>query len=68
MVIVEDKAKKWGNSFGILIPKEVAKKINLTEGEIVQMDINIKKKIDGFGKFKKAKAFKEEKEFHKEFW
>jgi AbrB family looped-hinge helix DNA binding protein len=68
MVIVENEAKKWGNSFGIIIPKDIAKKMNIKEGEKLKIDIITNKKIDGFGMFKKAKPFKEEKDTHEEFW
>ena len=68
MVIVENQARKWGNSFGILIPAEIARKIKLREGQTLEIQIRLKKRIDAFGKFKKAKPFKEEKTTHREFW
>jgi len=68
MVIIENKAKKWGNSFGFVIPVEVARKIKLKEGQIVEIDIRLKKRIDAFGKFNKAKPLKKEKIEHSEFW
>ena len=68
MVHIESTVKKWGNSLAIIIPKRVAKKLGLNEGARVDVMIKAKKRIDGFGVFKGAKPFKEEKEMHKEFW
>lgn len=68
MLVIENKAKRWGNSFGIVIPSEVAKKINLKEGQDLVVEIKLKKKIDAFGKFKDAKGFKEESSSHEKFW
>ncbi len=68
MVIIENPVKRWGHSFGIVIPMDIAKKINLKEGQIIEMEIMGKKGVDAFGRFKKAKAFREEKEAHREFW
>lgn len=67
-IIVENQARKWGNSFGIIIPAEIARKINLKEGQTVEIEIRLKRRIDAFGKFNKAKQFKEEKEAHGDFW
>jgi len=37
MVVVETKLKKWGNSLGLIIPKEVIDKENLKEEEKVRV-------------------------------
>lgn len=66
-IIVENQARRWGNSFGIIIPAEIARKISLKEGQTVEIEIRLKKRIDAFGKFSKANQFKEEKEAH-DFW
>ena len=68
MVVVENKAKRWGNSFGVVIPAEVARKIKLKEGQIVEVDIRLKKRVDAFGMFSGAKPFKEDKIEHENFW
>lgn len=68
MVILENQAKKWGNSFGVLIPREIARKINLKEGQILQIEVKLKKRIDAFGKFRNAGQFREEEQGHKELW
>ncbi|MBW1668194.1 MAG: AbrB/MazE/SpoVT family DNA-binding domain-containing protein [Deltaproteobacteria bacterium] len=68
MVVIENEARKWGHSLGVIIPVEIAKKINLKEGQVLEMKIKVKKRIDAFGKFKGANRFREEKSGHKEFW
>lgn len=62
MVLVESKAKKWGHSVGFIIPKQILTEMNVQEGEVLQIDIKRKKKMDGFGRFPKAKPFRELKE------
>ena len=62
MVVMESKAKKWGNSIGFIIPKDALDDIDVHEGEIIQVDIKAKKKLDGFGLFRKAKPFRESEE------
>ncbi len=68
MVVVENQAKKWGNSFGVVIPAAVARKIKLKEGQTLKIEIRLKKRINAFGRFRKAEQFKEEKPAHKQFW
>lgn len=68
MVVVENQAKKWGNSFGFIIPAEIAKQINLKEGQVVEIEIKLKKRVNAFGRFSGAKRFREEKLTHKKFW
>lgn len=66
MVSATVEVKKWGNSFGVLIPRETVKKLGLSKGEKVQLDIVPQKRISGFGLAKGAKSFKrqiEEREF-----
>jgi len=60
VVSVTVEVKKWGNSFGVLIPSETVKKLELGEGEKVNLDITPKKRISGFGIAKGAKSFKRE--------
>ncbi len=66
--MVEVEVKAWGNSFGVILPKEKLKKFGLKKGDKIEIEIIMKKKIDGFGIAKKAELFEEEKEEHREFW
>lgn len=36
------KVKKWGNSFGIIIPKDMVEKQDIKEGITVRINIQIK--------------------------
>ncbi len=38
------KTKKWGNSIGIIIPKDVVRGLNITEKE--EIDVNFSKKSE----------------------
>ena len=62
MVIVESKAKKWGNSIGFIVPKQVLEDIGVKEGETIEIDIKRKKRINGFGLFRNARPFSESEE------
>lgn len=48
------KIKKWGNSIGVLIPKEEAVQLKLKEGQEIAIEItkreNPLKELFGFGK------------------
>lgn len=68
MVHVNVEVRKWGNSLGIIIPKKTARKIEITEGEKVEVDIVKKKLVDGFGILKGARPFREEDEAHERLW
>ena len=53
------KTKQWGNSLGIVIPKEVVKEMNIKPNEEVCLDINKKgtnvlKELFGALPFKKS--------------
>lgn len=54
MVMIEVKAKKWGNSIGFVIPKKIAKKENFKVGEKVDIIIIPKNNVlkETFGMFK----------------
>ncbi len=39
MITRKSKLKRWGNSFGVLIPKEMVEKEGLKEGEEVQVSV-----------------------------
>ena len=68
MSTVEAKIKKWGNSLGLIIPKDIVKTEDLNTGDTVKVEILKEKRVDGFGMFKGALSFEEEKEEHGEFW
>ncbi|MEM3126546.1 MAG: AbrB/MazE/SpoVT family DNA-binding domain-containing protein [Candidatus Woesearchaeota archaeon] len=52
------KIKPWGNSIGLIVPKETVKKLNLKPGEEVAFTIekkgNVLKELYGALKFKKS--------------
>lgn len=62
MVIVESEVKKWGNSLGIIIPRDAVRNMRLKEKDKVKVDMIIKKKVSGFGIFKGAKSFTREED------
>lgn len=68
MTMAEVKVKEWGNSLGVIIPREIAKHVDIHKGETIKIDIMKEKRIDGFGIFKGIGKFKEEEEPHREFW
>ena len=55
--MIAAKKRKWGNSLGIIIPKEEVENLNLKENQIVILEITKKenplKELFGFGKLKK---------------
>lgn len=58
----KSKLKRWGNSYGVVVPKEIVEKEGLKEGELVE--ISVRKAADVrrlFGKypFKDLQAQKE---------
>ena len=67
MAITEIKIKQWGNSLGLIIPREVVKLEDLNEGDTIKIEIQKEKRVDGFGILKGVPLFKEEKE-PGEFW
>ncbi len=68
------KVKKWGNSFGIIIPKDIVEKQKIKEGIIIRVNIQVKNKTkvkDIFGIMKgKLKRDTDEvfREIDKDFW
>lgn len=52
--MIATKTRKWGNSLGVLIPKEEVNNLNLKENQIVIVDIikkeNPLKELFGSGK------------------
>ncbi|MBI2972018.1 MAG: AbrB/MazE/SpoVT family DNA-binding domain-containing protein [Candidatus Aenigmarchaeota archaeon] len=54
MIECEARVKKWGNSLGIVIPREQAQKGNVRENQVVKVLIVPKKTVrvkDLYGKF-----------------
>jgi antitoxin component of MazEF toxin-antitoxin module len=52
METITTKVKKWGNSFGIILPAEMVRHNNLREGTNIEIRINTKDKTrvkDVFG-------------------
>ena len=58
MVELTAKIRKWGNSFGIVIPQEVLKRKSIREGEEVDIVLikkgNVLRETFGKMKFKKS--------------
>ncbi len=52
--MIMSKTKRWGNSVGLIIPKEELKKMNIAEGEEILVEITKKqsplKELFGVGK------------------
>ena len=61
------EVKKWGNSLGIVIPKEKANKLSISEKDKIIVEISRMQKIDAFGITKGAGKFKEEELIRGEF-
>lgn len=55
--MIAAKTKKWGNSLGIIIPKEEVDNLKLRENQTIVVEIikkeNPLKELFGFGKLKK---------------
>lgn len=71
MIELETKLRKWGNSFGAVIPLTKVKESGLKEGETITITIekedNILRKMFGKHKFRKTTR-KIMKEMDKELW
>jgi len=67
MTMAEVKVKEWGNSLGIIIPKEIVRHVGLNKGETIKVDIIKEKRIDGFGMFKGVGSFKREKDEREDY-
>ena len=54
---IEAKTRKWGNSIGIIIPRDAAENLNIKPGEEVMLEIqkkgNVLKELFGAVKFGK---------------
>jgi antitoxin component of MazEF toxin-antitoxin module len=68
MIMSKSKLKRWGNSFGVLIPKEMVEKEGLKEGEEVQVSVAKTSDIKHlFGKYP-FRDLQQQKEKMKEGW
>ncbi len=71
MLEVEAKVRKWGRSFGVVIPKEKIKEEGIKENETVRLLIakrnNVLKETFGTLKFKKS-TDDMMREIDKELW
>jgi antitoxin component of MazEF toxin-antitoxin module len=64
----KSRLKRWGNSYGVLVPKEIVEKEGLREGEMVE--ISVRKAADVtrlFGKYP-FKDLQTEKEAMRKGW
>jgi len=67
MSMTETKIKQWGNSLALIIPKEIAKREELSAGDTVKVDISKEKRVDAFGMFRGAPSFSKEDEGDSDF-
>ncbi len=66
MIEIKSRIRRWGNSFGIIVPQKEVEDLGITEGEEVSVminkdDSNILREMFGTFKFKKptSKLIKE---------
>ncbi|MBE0524247.1 MAG: hypothetical protein IBX40_07945 [Methanosarcinales archaeon] len=62
------KLKKWGNSLGIVIPKDKIDELGLSEHDLIDIDIMKKEKISGFGIVKARAPFERDHAEHEDLW
>jgi antitoxin component of MazEF toxin-antitoxin module len=64
----KSKLKKWGNSYGVVVPKEIVEKEGLREGEIVEISVRKAAEIERlFGKYP-FKDLQSQKDAMKKGW
>ena len=68
MSMAEVKVKEWGNSIGVIIPKDIAEHEGIHKGDTLKIDIIKAKRMDFFGIYKGYPKYKKEEESHEEFW
>ncbi len=69
METVECVPRKWGNSLGITIPKDVAKRQGISEGKPVRITLNAKPDLHSlFGTAKFSKSAQEMKDEERWAW
>ena len=61
--------KKWGNSLGIIIPKDKVEELGLSEHDIIDLDIVKKEMVSGFGIAEGRAPYKREHAAeHEDLW
>ena len=61
--------KKWGNSLGIIIPKDKVEELGLSEHDIIDLDIVKKEMVTGFGIAEGKTPYKREHAAeHEDLW
>ncbi len=73
MIEIEARVRRWGRSFGIIIPMEKIREANIVENEKVRITLNKKRNpfIETFGILKgkiKSSTKKIMEEINKEGW
>ncbi len=64
----KSKLKKWGNSYGIVVPKEIVEKEGLREGELVEISVRKAAEIERlFGRYP-FKDLQSQKDAMKKGW
>jgi bifunctional DNA-binding transcriptional regulator/antitoxin component of YhaV-PrlF toxin-antitoxin module len=68
-VITQSEVKRWGNSIGIIIPKEIAKAEGISAGDRISIEITKCKPLSGFGiwKGRSLPKFERDHDDHEEF-
>ena len=67
MHMAEAKIKQWGNSLALIIPKEIVKREDLAEGDMVKVELSKEKRVNAFGMFKGRPSFRKEDEGDSDF-
>lgn len=67
MTTAELEIKEWGNSLGLIIPKDITREEGLQGGDKVRIEVHKVRRLDGFGLFKGAPPFERDEEDHGEF-
>jgi len=69
METVECVPRKWGNSLGVTIPKDVAEREGISEGKPVRIILNAKPDLRSiFGTAKFSKSAQEMKDEERRAW
>ena len=66
--MAEARVKQWGNSLGLIIPKDIVRLENINKGDVIKVDVFKEKRVSGFGIIKGAPPFKEDVEEHEDLW